>query len=100
MSLRGVGAGRAALLALAAVTVALVAVAARPADGTSRTLQHVTLLFRRQHGWVLVDPAVVSDFVAGRTDHPCRLGKRYGGVTGDEERTLDAEPVEKVQDTA
>jgi 2-haloacid dehalogenase len=42
----------------------------------------------------------VSDFVAGRADHPCRLGKRYGGMAGDEERTLDAEPVEKVQDTA
>ena len=74
--------------------------AGNPVERLKAALQNVTLLFRRQHGWVLVDPAVVSDFVTGRTDHPCRLGKRYGGVARDEECTFDAEPVEKVQDAA
>jgi uncharacterized protein YbaA (DUF1428 family) len=76
MSLRGVGAGRAALLALVAVTVGLVAVAARPADGTSRTLQHVTL-FGDSVAQAVVDTASAKRLVASGVDMdfevaPCR----------------------------
>jgi Putative Ig domain len=76
MGLRGVGAGRATLLALAAVAVAALAAATRPADGTSRTLQHVTL-FGDSVAQAVVDNAQARKLVSTGVDMdfevaPCR----------------------------
>jgi lysophospholipase L1-like esterase len=88
MRLRGVRAGRAAFLALAAATAALVAVATRPADGTSRTLQHVTL-FGDSVAEAVVDNAQARQLVSAGVDMdlevvPCRrVGQAscpYNGV--------------------
>ena len=67
MRLSGVGAGGASLLALAAVTIGLVAAAARPADGTSRTLQHVTL-FGDSVAEAVVDNPGAKQLVASGVD--------------------------------
>jgi Putative Ig domain len=88
MRLRGVRAGRAAFLAFAAAALALVAVATRPANGTSRTLQHVTI-FGDSVAEAVVDNAQAKKLIASGVDMnfevtPCRrLGQDscpYNGV--------------------